>query len=63
MSDPAQHLSARNVAERLDVSERQVRRWIGSGQLRSVKLGPRCVRIPLASVLEFVEGGNASDDA
>ena len=38
-------LTVKQVASYFQVSERTVRRWMAHGDLRSVKVGPRQVRI------------------
>jgi excisionase family DNA binding protein len=50
-------LSAREVAERLGVSQLTVRRYAYSGRLRSVRLGPKLLRFDEADVRKFVREG------
>lgn len=47
-------LTVATVAERLQISEKTVRRWIDAGDLRSHRLG-RCLRISEADLQEFVD--------
>jgi excisionase family DNA binding protein len=47
-------LTISEVAERLKVNERTVRRWIESGDLKAHKIG-NCVRISLADLHEFLD--------
>lgn len=49
-------LRPREVAERLGVHEKTVRRYILAGTLPYVRLGPdlRIVRIPVAALEEFI---------
>lgn len=43
-------LTVKQVAVYVQVSERTVRRWMASGLLKSVKVGPRQVRIRRADL-------------
>ena len=43
-------LTVKQVAAYFQVSERTVRRWMASGLLRSVRVGPRQVRIRRAEL-------------
>ena len=47
-------LTIQEVAEILSVGERTVRRWIAEGELDALRVGPRNVRIPVASVERLV---------
>lgn len=72
--DPAQHLpapapstsahqallTARDVAQSLNVSERSVRRWIATGELPVVRLG-RTVRIRPQALDALLERGAARE--
>jgi excisionase family DNA binding protein len=49
------HLSLSEVAERLDKSERTIRRWIKSGKLKAYKPG-RDYLIPESAIAELIEG-------
>lgn len=51
---PDAWVSLATVAERLDVSERQVRRWVAAGRLEVANLGRRCVRVRWGSVLAML---------
>jgi DNA binding domain, excisionase family len=46
----ARLITAKEAAERLNVSARTVYSWISSGRLPSVRLSPRCTRVPVAAV-------------
>ncbi len=46
----ARLITAKEAAERLNVSVRTVYSWISSGRLPSVRLSPRCTRVPVAAV-------------
>ena len=46
-------LTIAEVADRIGVSERTVRRWIGHGDLRSWRRG-RIVRVPVADLRRFL---------
>ena len=52
-------LSVADVARTLDVSERQVRRWVTSGELPAFKLGS-LVRIPKTSIEDFLKSRGPS---
>lgn len=43
-------LELRAAAERLNVSDKSVRRWIASGRLKAYRVGPRLIRVDAASV-------------
>lgn len=43
-------ITAPEAAEQLNVSVRTVYSWISSGRLSSVRLSPRCTRVPVAAV-------------
>jgi excisionase family DNA binding protein len=49
-----QFLTVGEIAERLKVNERTVRRWIKSHQLKAHKIGS-CVRIALVDLHDFLE--------
>ncbi len=51
------------VAERLNVSERTVRRYGKSGLLVERRVGPRLVRITRESVEELERGGQSGEAA
>jgi excisionase family DNA binding protein len=46
---------ARTAAQLLDVSERTVWRWIASGRLRVVRLGPGATRVLLADIEKLID--------
>lgn len=46
----ARLISASEAAEQLNVSVRTVYSWISSGRLPSVRLSPRCTRVPATAV-------------
>lgn len=62
-------LTARQLAELLQVSETTVRRLARAGSIPSVRLTPRIIRFQLKAVLQALDGGSArpnrrkSDDA
>lgn len=60
---PPPALRPREIARRLDVSERTVYRLIERGQLRAIRVG-RVVRIPVDAFEEFLRrfGGRAAGD-
>jgi excisionase family DNA binding protein len=41
-----EYLSARTISIDCDVTERTVRNWIADGELRVVRFGTKCVRVP-----------------
>lgn len=47
-------LTVKEVADRLSVSERQVRKWVESGELDRFRIGLRGYRIPESSLSDFV---------
>jgi excisionase family DNA binding protein len=48
--DPAEYLSKEQVSKLFGISERTVHRFIQSGDLEAVRIGPRLVRITAESV-------------
>lgn len=56
MGPPAieKHYSPAEVAERLSVDERTIRRWIADGKLASFKVGGHLIRIPESSVHDLL---------
>lgn len=59
MSRPTSHevlLTVEQVAERLNLSPKTVRNWLGRRSLASVRLG-RLVRIPSSDVERLLEEG------
>lgn len=64
MVEMEQHLSPQQIAKRLSVSLRQVRRWIADGVATRGKaglwpvrkLGRRVVRVPVSAVERFFDG-------
>ena len=54
-------LTVRAIAEKLSVSERQVRKWVAAKQFDEIKsFGPRLVRISRASYERFVAKSQAA---
>jgi excisionase family DNA binding protein len=52
-------LTLKDVADRLKVSVKTVRRWVKSGQLRGIRAGKQW-RVPESAIEEFVrKGGEA----
>jgi excisionase family DNA binding protein len=54
-SPPARLLTVPEVSDRLGISARKLWRMIGTGQLKSVRVGARGTRIPEAALNEFVD--------
>jgi transposase-like protein len=55
MSDP-DWLSVREVARRLSVNQKQVRKWIAEGQFDEIVVfSPRVTRISLGAYQRFIE--------
>lgn len=50
-------LSVRQVAESLKISRVTIYKLAKKGQLRLVKFGNRCTRVPLEEVLRLAESG------
>ena len=48
-------LTLRDTAERLQISEKSVRRWIADGRLKGVRIGPRMIRVDAASVAALAQ--------
>ena len=46
--------TVKEVADKLKVSERQVRKWVETGELARFRMGLRGYRIPESSLNEFV---------
>jgi excisionase family DNA binding protein len=46
--------TVKEVADKLKVSERQVRKWVETGELARFRIGLRGYRIPESSLNEFV---------
>ncbi|MCJ7797959.1 MAG: helix-turn-helix domain-containing protein [Thermoleophilia bacterium] len=55
----ARLMTAPEAAERLNVSVRTVYSWISSGRLPSVRLSPRCTRVPVAAVEALIHASTA----
>ena len=55
MKHDARMMTVRDIADRLCVSERTVRRWIASGKLRTHRLG-RTVRVSDEDFRVFLAG-------
>ena len=61
MTTPAPDwITLRETAERLQISEKSVRRWIADGRLKAVRVGPRMIRVDAASILALAEPLTAS---
>jgi excisionase family DNA binding protein len=60
---PGGLLRRTDVAVRLAVSERTVRRWGATGRLDERKVGPRAVRVTEASVERLVSSGARTEAA
>lgn len=58
----SQLLTVDDVAMRLSVSTKSVRRWIEAGELAAVRLG-RAVRIKEEAVADFVDGRQIEVDS
>jgi len=43
-------ITLREAAQRLQISEKSVRRWIADGRLKGVRIGPRMIRVDAASI-------------
>ena len=56
--DAGRLLRVREVAQRIGVSVPTVYRMIHSGQLRPVKVGEICTRIPESQLVELAESGS-----
>lgn len=50
------HLSVPEVRKRLGVHKMTVYRWISTGLLPAVRLGPRMLRIPESALSKFLSG-------
>ena len=44
------HLTTKEVARELGVSQSTVVRWVRCGHLRAVQMGPRIIRVPCSEV-------------
>ena len=51
----AKYLTKKQAAEMLQVSQRQVQKWIAEGSLKSHRLGHRTLRIEAADLQSFVK--------
>lgn len=60
---PEKPLSRKEAAALLAVSLNTVNRYMNTGLLRRIKIGPRVVRIDPASVRELLNGGKGADHA
>lgn len=45
------YLGPADAARRLGVSRASIWRWVASGHLRAVRLGPRCMRVAVPAEL------------
>ncbi len=54
-------LGLQEVANYLDVDYRTIRRWVASGRLNAVRVGPRLLKVSAADVEKLIRpvGGNA----
>jgi len=43
------------LAEKLSIHRATVWRWVITGRLRSFRIGPRCIRVPLSEVERFLK--------
>ena len=50
-------LTAKDIAERFQVSVRVVYLWVDQGQLPSIRIGPRLIRFTEDGVEEFIRRG------
>ena len=60
---PEKPLSRKEAAALLAVSLNTVNRYMNTGLLRRIKIGPRVVRIDPASVRELLNSGKGADHA
>lgn len=47
---PTQWISLQEAATRLHISEKTVRRWITTGKITAIRVGPRLIRVDAASL-------------
>lgn len=52
-----EYLTPREVAEKLRIHERTVRRLLSSGKLPGVRIGEKTWRISAAALRAYIEGG------
>ncbi|WAC55018.1 helix-turn-helix transcriptional regulator [Gordonia sp. SL306] len=48
------YLSLQDIAEELGISDRTVRRWIATGQLKAVRPSPRVIRVEASELDRFI---------
>jgi excisionase family DNA binding protein len=48
------YLTVSQVADRLQVSQRQVRRWLSDGSIGATRLGPHAIRIADNDLAHFL---------
>lgn len=63
MSVLEQYVSIQEAADALSVSTRTVRRAISSGELPSIRLGSRVVRVPASALEQLAAAGDRSVSA
>lgn len=54
-------IGLQEAADYCDVSYRTMRRWVASGQLRAVRVGPRLIKVDVSELAAFLQptGGAA----
>ncbi|WP_321504743.1 helix-turn-helix domain-containing protein [uncultured Methanoregula sp.] len=58
MSDNAQMLTSKEVADRLGVHQKTVHLWLRSGKLQGIKISYRAWRIPKESLDSFIDANS-----
>ncbi|MCP4288662.1 MAG: helix-turn-helix domain-containing protein [Gammaproteobacteria bacterium] len=53
--DPTRLLTVQDVAQWAQVHPKSVYRWIKTGRLYAIQLGPRTYRVPASAVAEFLK--------
>ncbi|MGY3555649.1 helix-turn-helix domain-containing protein [Williamsia sp. R60] len=48
------YLSLQDIADELGISDRTVRRWVASGQLKAVRPSPRVIRVEASELDRFL---------
>ena len=59
----AEYLTVEQVAEKLQLHARTVRRMLVAGALPGRKMGPKTWRVPAVALREFMAGGNVRPSA